>query len=223
MSRDEQAIADYLLGELDPAGRVEVERRAEADPAFAAAIDAMRPVVASLGAVPPEGWEPPTPPPLPPLPGLDPPRRRAPAARGLVAVAAIVLAAAVAGLSWWALAGGDDTGTADGPVLALAPVGSTDPAARGEARTAADGQALALSVSGLPESEPGSFYELWLLDGPERLLSLGSFRVPSSGATSVEVPLPVPVTDFALIDVSRETDDGDPGHSGDSLLRGASS
>ncbi|MGE4178158.1 MAG: anti-sigma factor, partial [Thermoleophilia bacterium] len=143
-------------------------------------------------------------------------------ARVALAVGAIVLAAAVAGLSWWALAGGDDAG-ADGPPIALAPVGTTDPAARGEAHTARDGEALALSVSGLPASAPQTFYELWLLDGPERLLSLGSFRVPDSGDASVEVPLPVPLADFAFIDVSREPADGDPGHSGDSLLRGASS
>ena len=34
------------------------------------------------------------------------------------------------------------------------------------------------------------------------------------------VRLPVPVTDFRYIDVSREPDDGDPAHSGDSVLRG---
>ncbi len=218
MSADEQLIADHLLGELDAAGVAEVERRAAADPAFAARIEAMRPVVEALEALPPDAWDPPAPPPLPVLEGPAPGHR----ARGVLVAAVLVLLLVVAGASWWALAGRDEGG-ANGPAIALAPVGTSDPAARGEAHTARGGAALALDVSGMPESAPGTSYELWLLDGPERLLSLGTFRVPASGDASLEVPLPVPVTDFAYVDVSREPDDGDPGHSGDSLLRGASS
>jgi hypothetical protein len=58
------------------------------------------------------------------------------------------------------------------------------------------------------------------MDGDERIVSIGSFQVPASGATSVEVPLPGPLDDYALIDVSIEPDDGDATHSGRSLLRG---
>ena len=58
------------------------------------------------------------------------------------------------------------------------------------------------------------------MDGPDRLVSLGSFRVPASGTAEVDVPLPVPVRDFAYVDVSAEPDDGDPAHSGASVLRG---
>jgi hypothetical protein len=52
------------------------------------------------------------------------------------------------------------------------------------------------------------------------MLSLGSFRVPASGEAEVTVPLPVDVADFRFVDVSVEDDDGDPGHSGVSVLRG---
>jgi hypothetical protein len=84
-----------------------------------------------------------------------------------------------------------------------------------------DDGGLRLQVSGLAPSASGDFYELWLLDGPERLLSLGAFRVPASGSAEVTVPLPVEVTDFRFVDVSAERDDGDPGHSGASVLRGS--
>ena len=77
-----------------------------------------------------------------------------------------------------------------------------------------------MDVSGLAPSDGGAFYELWLLDDADRMVSLGSFRVPASGRAEIDVPLPVPVTDFRYIDVSREPDDGDPAHSGDSVLRG---
>jgi anti-sigma-K factor RskA len=78
-------------------------------------------------------------------------------------------------------------------------------------------------VSGLPPTGPGSFYEVWLLDGPTRVMSLGGFRVPQSGDAEVTVPLPVDVADFRYLDVSVEREDGDPGHSGDSVLRAPTS
>lgn len=223
MSRDEQTIADYLLGELDADERATVEARAAADPAFAEELESMRVVVTGLDAMPAAGWAPPEPPPLPPLPGLERPRRRRSLvpARPAWAVAAIVAALLVAGASWWAVSRDDGGGTAE-PLLALAPIGDAGPAVSGEARPIRGGEALAVSVSGMPASEPGTFYELWLMDGPERLVSLGSFRVPESGTAAVEVPLPVALADFAVIDVSREPDDGDPAHSGESILRGAS-
>ncbi len=83
-----------------------------------------------------------------------------------------------------------------------------------------DGRNLRVSVSGLQPSGAGAFYELWLLDGADRLVSLGAFPVPASGSAEVVVPLPVRVRDFRYIDVSREPDDGNPAHSGDSVLRG---
>lgn len=227
MSRDEQTIIDYLLGELDAEARAAVEARAAADPAFAGELEGMRPVVSGLDEMPAPGWSVAEPPPLPPLPGLESPRRRSwwssgTRSRPALAFAAVVAALAVAGASWWAVARDDGAG-ADGPVLALAPIGDAAPSVAGEAHSTRDGDALAVSVSGMPASAPGTFYELWLMDGPERLVSLGAFRVPESGDTSVEVPLPVELTDFAYIDVSQEPDDGNPAHSGDSLLRGASS
>jgi anti-sigma-K factor RskA len=79
---------------------------------------------------------------------------------------------------------------------------------------------LRVRVTGLAPSAGRDFYELWLMDGTDRLVSIGSFRVPSSGSAEVAVPLPVPVRDFRFIDVSREPEDGNPAHSGDSVLRG---
>lgn len=221
MSRDDELIADYLLGELSHDAARAVEERAARDAEFADALRRMRPVVVGLEALPAEAWSAAEPPPLPPVPGLDPPRagRRAWSAlpRPALALAVVVLALAVVGVTRWG-SGGED---GQGPALALAPLGDAGPAARGEARTVGDGAALSLSVSGLRASGPGSFYELWLLDDPEHLVSLGSFRVPAEGAADIRVPLPVSVGDFAFIDVSVEADDGDPAHSGISVLRGA--
>ena len=224
MRTDETLIADYLLGELDPGQRAAVEERAQNDPAFAEAIARLRPVVAGLEEMPEPGWgagEPPPLPALPPLPGLARPRRtRAWIMRPAVVLGAIALAfAAGIGIRAWVAGGGDDR---EGPALELARLGDAGSAAHGEAHVVGSGGgSLRLSVSGLTPTAEGAFYEVWLMDGPDRLVSLGAFRVPASGAAEVDVPLPVPVRDFDYIDVSAEPGDDDPAHSGASVLRGS--
>jgi hypothetical protein len=105
----------------------------------------------------------------------------------------------------------------------MAPFGDAAPSATGVAEVTggADDRVALVRVSGLRPSSPGDFYEVWLLDDakrPGRLISLGSFRVPGSGAATVEVPVPVDPERF-VFDVSVEPQDGDPAHSGDSVLR----
>lgn len=224
MNRDAE-IVDYLLGELPMDERRAIERRMRDDAGFRRDVERMRPVVTELEAMPAEAWEVGEVPPLPDLPPL--PAAPAPARRGLrwdwrpvaaVAACAALIAAGV-GIGAAVFGGGDD-GEA-GPRIALAAIGEGAPAASGQARVvSSDDGGLRLRVTNLPPSEPGGFYELWLLDGPERLQSLGAFRVPPSGAAEVTVPLPVDVGDFRFVDVSLEAEDGNPGHSGVSVLRG---
>ena len=225
MSRDSE-IVDYLLGELSPDERLAIEQRMHEDAGLRRDVDRMRPVVADLEALPAEAWHRG---PIPSLPDLPPLRTSAPARRprwpALRPVAAVAACAALiaAGVGIGALAFGGGVGEAgDGTRVALARIGEAAPGATGEARVvAADDGGLRLQVSGLDPSGPGAFYNLWLLDGTERLLSLGAFRVPSSGSAEVTVPLPVDLADFRHVDVSVEKDDGDPGHSGVSVLRGS--
>jgi anti-sigma-K factor RskA len=223
---DDGRIADYLLGELPAAERAEVERRIARDSAFAEAVDRMRAVVEGLEAVPSGGWpsdDPSGVPSLPPVPGLERPRRRMRAAPRPALAAAAAVAALAVGVAVGTLvtSGGEDDGPPVGPALTLTPLGDAGPSARCEARFVGTGPgSLRLDVSGLAPLDGGAFYELWLLDSGDRLVSLGSFRVPASGRAEVDVPLPVPVDSFRFLDVSREPDDGNPAHSGDSVLRG---
>jgi hypothetical protein len=82
-----------------------------------------------------------------------------------------------------------------------------------------NGRVLDIDVEGL-DAPAGSFYELWLLDldGDELqdLTSLG--RIEADG--SFTVPDGVDLDEFDVVDVSIELDDGNPDHSGDSILRG---
>ena len=75
-------------------------------------------------------------------------------------------------------------------------------------------------VSGLPPTTDGQFYEMWLLGADKQLVGLGSFRVGEDGTATLKLPLPVNPDQFSYFDISLEPGDGNPGHSGVSVLRG---
>lgn len=205
----------YLLGELSGEETAAFERAMAVDPALRAEVERLRPVVTRLHRLPPAAWEPAQPPPLT-APEPAPPRRRL-VLRPVVA-AACALALVAAGVGIGALAGGGDD-EPGGARIALAPLDA--PRAASGRVTVADG--VSLDVSGLPPSRAGDFYELWLLGDDKRLVSLGSFAVGADGKARLNVPLPVDPARFSYFDVSREPGDGDPGHSGLSVLRGSTS
>ena len=76
-----------------------------------------------------------------------------------------------------------------------------------------------LRGSGLPPSGPHDYYEAWLADARGRMVSMGTFRVKPDGRVDVHMAVAVDVSRYALVDVSLEPDDGDPGHSTKSVLR----
>jgi hypothetical protein len=149
-----------------------------------------------------------------------PRRRRALVLRPFpaAALAAVLLALGV-GTGLLLGGGGDDDGAGGGRQLALQPVEPLGGSASGTATLASDGSRATVRVTGLPPSARGEFYELWLLNSPDDLVSLGSFRVPASGEADVTIPLPGDPADFAALDLSIEPPDGDPGHSSRSVLR----
>jgi len=146
--------------------------------------------------------------------GAGAPRRLV--VRPLVAAAcAIVLLAAGAGLGFLL-----DRGPSPSQRLALRPVGDLDPAASGNVSLVSDG--VSVRVSGLKPTGGNQFYELWLLGADKRLVGLGSFRVDEQGRATLNLPLPVDPKSFTYFDLSLEPSDGNPGHSGVSVLRGPS-
>jgi anti-sigma-K factor RskA len=218
MSQPRIAPSDYLLGELSDDERAEAERLLSEDAGFRAEVERLGPVVSRLEELPPEGWQelrpggPPSPTPAP--------RRRILALRPLTAgLAAAALLAGGVGVGI-ALRGGDQQGgTGDEVVVALQPVSPSDGSASGAADLRKSGGTATVSVSGLTPSDAGETYELWLLNSPKQLVSLGSFVVPDSGSADVTVELPASASDYRFIDISREPADGDQSHSGDSVLR----
>jgi anti-sigma-K factor RskA len=130
--------------------------------------------------------------------------------------AALVIALAAFGLGR-VTAGGEGTGggrTVDLPAL-------DSGSGSGTAEIAADGAGMTVRLADLPASESGEFYELWLLNSPDDLISVGSIQVPASGEVEVTLPVPLPPERYRFLDLSIEPADGNPAHSGQSVLRGA--
>ena len=143
------------------------------------------------------------------------PLRRSPWRRPLaVAAAALAVAAAATAVLVAVRPAPSVPGGTTVPLVAL---GGTP--ARGEV-VLADGRgqrSLVVDTAGLPSAD--GFYEVWLLDLDQgRMVALGV--LDDSGRGRLTVPDGVRVADYPSVDVSLEPDDGDPAHSGDSVLRG---
>jgi anti-sigma-K factor RskA len=65
----------------------------------------------------------------------------------------------------------------------------------------------------------GAYHELWLLPAAGDPVPVGRFRAGADGRAVAEFRLPAEPDRFAYLDVSVEPDDGDPAHSGRSVLR----
>lgn len=234
MTEPREELVDYLLDEMSAGDRARMEQRLAADDDLQAELERLRPVVTGLADLPDEAWVRLEPPPLQlpieqsesdPRPSfLDRAREFAFGSRVPVlglAVSAIAALAIGVGIGVFASSdGGGDSGPATAVALEAL---DEDAAAQGEAIVIGQGAGgeVELDVSGLAPSDPGSAYELWLLNSADDLVSLGTFTVPTSGETSVSVPLPVEPTEFDFFDVSVERVGGDGSHSGQSVLRGA--
>ncbi len=142
------------------------------------------------------------------------PRWGRPAALITLAAAVVLLLAVPIGLSL----GSDDSGelvaTAQLELLA-GQSGQSVPATV----LSVDGHRV-LEVDAPTTVPDGEFLELWLLevgaDGVEALESLG--RIDGSGR--YDVPDDVDLDRFSVVDISVELDDGNPDHSGNSIVRG---
>lgn len=229
-----QRAVEYLIGEMDESGRAAFEAECRTDTGLVQLVEELRPVVNRLEALPEDAWHAPEPPPLvmPGSPPEVPPAAAKPASPrragfGWLRVGAGFAAALVI------LAAGVLIGTqldSDGPgdaapqqTLALqsVPGPDTPSGATGQVSLASSTEdAVTLDVSGLKPTGSDEFYELWLLGKEGELVALGTFRVEPDGGSQIEVPLPVDPDKYEYFDVSIQVDNGDPAHSGRSVLRG---
>jgi hypothetical protein len=150
-------------------------------------------------------------------PGVPLRRRAAPWAAAAAACGVVVGAA---GGVWWAGLDRVDEPVDEAGVIAQAPLeplpGWT---ATGSARVeqdAAGDRTLVVTLEGAGTDD--GYHEVWLIDRDvTRLVSLG---VLTGSQGRFTVPPDHDLTQFPVVDVSDEPLDGDPAHSGDSIIRG---
>lgn len=136
-------------------------------------------------------------------------------ARWLAVAAAGGLVLGAGGATWWAGRPPATTIVEQAALEALP--GWTGAAGTAVVEESADGtRTLVVDVSG---ADPGDgVREVWLIDTEvTRLISLGLLTGTSG---SFVLPDGVDLTEFPVVDVSEEPLDGDPAHSGDSVVRG---
>jgi anti-sigma-K factor RskA len=136
------------------------------------------------------------------------PRRRSWFVTAVAAAAALVVVAAAAAV----LSDGDDA-----EVLATASLERLGPAGTGSAELLDDGGDLQLRIDTTGLAAGDGFLEVWVIDTEvQRLVSLGPLRPDGL----YDLPDGLDPEAFPIVDVSVEPIDGDPTHSGDSVLRG---
>ncbi len=133
-----------------------------------------------------------------------------------VAAAAGLILGGVGG-AWWT---GKSTGPAEPAVVAQAaldPLPGWDATGTALVEKKPDGaRVLVVTLDG--GARTGDFREVWLIDRDvQRLVSLG---ILEGSAGRFTVPAGLDLTDFAVVDVSEESLDGVPAHSGNSIVRG---
>jgi len=153
--------------------------------------------------------------------GATPPQKKP--WRLLGVAAAVVLVAAAAGVVVGRTAG-QGRGT---ELVASTRLGVVDATGAGTgAGTAqlvrqADGTHLVVKVKDMSPAQKADFFELWLLDATNgNPQSLGKMTPNGPDTVDVVVPASVSTSEFPVVDISSEIDDGDSDHSGLSILRG---
>jgi anti-sigma-K factor RskA len=214
---------DVALGEFRPEDEAAVARRLREDHGLREEVERLAPVVARLERQPADTWHAPDPPPLvvgAPLRGTGGRRGRAALSLRPAVAVAVSLAFVAAGVAGGVLLS-DDDGPLPGRELALAPL---EGGGQGRAVLAEqDAGRVELDVRGLAPDRSGAYHELWLLPdgGRGAPVAIGRFRVGEDGRARVTFRLSEDPGRYRFLDVSVEPPDGDPGHSGRSVLRGA--
>lgn len=159
----------------------------------------------------------------PALPPLARPRAR-PRRAGMLVAAVAVLGLAAGGLVTAALS--DDPTVSQPPAPRTVASASLLPIEDGVAGVSADARmyrqsdgrtTMRIRTTDLPPAGTGRFYYAWLLDPrTQKMLPLGQLGADGGSFDVADGTLSA----YSAVDVSLEDDDGDPGHSVTSVLRG---
>ena len=212
-------VWDRVAAELGLGERAHAAARGElTEPSDAERSDAERSDGAS-DAPPPTTVDPSTPgaPAAPPLATVTPLASRRRVRRAWLAVAAAAgLVVGGAGATAWVQLRTDPSTVLASAVLE--PLPGWSPTGTAEVRTARDGsRSLVVDLDSVPQGD--GFLEVWLLrPDVSGLVSLGTLDGTSG---TFALPADLDLAEFPVVDVSDEPLDGEPAHSGVSVVRGA--
>ena len=100
---------------------------------------------------------------------------------------------------------------------ALEPLPGNDVTGIAQVEARDSGSVLTVDVADLPARE--GYYEVWLLKPDvSNMVSIGV--LPESGTGEFPLPETLDLTEFSVVDISREAYDGNAEHSTDSVVRG---
>lgn len=144
-------------------------------------------------------------------------RRRRPSRRwaGTLVAAFSALALGVAGGAWWQASRSDEAVVVARADLAAFP-GWQGASGRAELEDVSGERQLVVHLDA--DSDSDAYREVWLIAADASgLVGLGVLEGAEGRFT---VPDDVDLAEYSLVDVSEEPLDGDPAHSGDSIVRG---
>ena len=161
---------------------------------------------------------------LPAAPPMPQPRRVRRPRLALVAAAAALVVGVGVGAGTVRLLGDDGARTEPEPEPSLTVSAVLEPVegtGAGEVQMTSTGDRstqMTVRTTGLPAAPGGDFYYVWLLDpDTNKMLPLGLVEPGGTATFRLDEAL---LASYSAIDVSLEADDGDPGHSVTSVLRG---
>jgi hypothetical protein len=137
--------------------------------------------------------------------------------RPLLLAAAAVVVGAVVGAGAVAIVQARDHAGRAVEAVALDPLADNDASGRASVVVQDDGSRVLEVDLDAPELN-GAYYEVWLID--RSVVGMFPLGVVRPGAQAVELPAGLNLADFPLVDVSVEPLDGNPTHSGVSVVRG---
>jgi hypothetical protein len=137
--------------------------------------------------------------------------------RPLLLAAAAVVVGAVVGAGAVAIVQARDHAGQAVEAVALDPLADNDASGRASVVVHDDGSRMLQVDLDAPELN-GAYYEVWLID--RSVVGMFPLGVVRPGAQTLELPAGLNLADFPLVDVSVEPLDGNPTHSGVSVVRG---
>ena len=141
---------------------------------------------------------------------------RRPTMRWIAAAAAAGVVVGGGGATWWADRGSPAPAVVEAAALDALP-GWTGATGAAKVEVAADGTRRLVVTLGGAKAEAG-YREVWLIDtGVTKLVSLG---VLDGSTGTFTLPQGLDLGLYPVVDISEEHFDGNPAHSGDSIVRG---